>query len=195
MSVDGANLILQKKPALALLAINREEETYASLISREIGSTFAHTANILGKLESEGLVRFETSGNDNRVKSVGLTSRGKATAVLVEKIVAVMDDTKTDSKRKTIGKKKGKPKKDVKGFAQKLGVINNNIELVKKEELGSKKSISQEDFVRIGQRLGPYRRELRKIIKTGKKVEMKQAAILDKKIDDVLGERERLRGQ
>ena len=195
MSVDGANLILQKKPALALLAINREEETYASLISREIGSTFAHTANILGKLESEGLVRFETCGNDNRVKSVGLTSRGKATAVLVEKIVAVMDDTKTDSKRKTINKKKGKPKKDVKEFARKLGVINDHIEMVKNEELGSKKSISQEDFVRIGQRLGPYRRELRKIIKTGKKVEIKQAGTLDKKIEDIFGQREKLRGQ
>jgi len=195
MSVDGTNLILQKKPTLALLAINREKETYASLISREIGSTFAHTANILGKLEDEGLVRFETNGNDNRVKSVGLTSKGKSTAVLVEKLVAVMDDTKTDSKRKTKSRKKDSPKKGVKEFARKLRVINDNIELVQKEELGSKNSISQEDFVRIGQRLGPYRRELRKIIKTGKKVEAKQAAILDKKIEDVLGGRERLRGQ
>jgi DNA-binding MarR family transcriptional regulator len=195
MSVDGTNLILQKKPTLALLAISREKETYASLISREIGSTFAHTANILGKLEDEGLVRFETSGNDNRVKSVGLTSKGKATAVLVEKLVAVMDNTKTESKRKTINRKKVKPKKDVKEFVEKLGVINDNIDLVQKEELSSKRSISQKDFVRIGQRLGPYRRELRKIIKTGKKVEVKQAATLDKKIEDVFGERERLRGQ
>ncbi|KAF5427326.1 MAG: hypothetical protein C5S46_07420 [Candidatus Methanomarinus sp.] len=195
MSVDGTNLILQKKPTLALLAINREEETYASLISREIGSTFAHTANILGKLEDEGLVRFETSDNDNRVKSVGLTSKGKSTAVLVEKLIAVMDDTKTDSKRKTVSRKKDSSKTDVKEFARKLGVINDNIDLVQKEELGSKKRISQKDFVRIGQRLGPYRRELRKIIKTGKKVEVKQAATLDKKIEDVFGERERLRGQ
>jgi DNA-binding MarR family transcriptional regulator len=195
MSVDGTNLILQKKPTLALLAINREKETYASSISREIGSTFAHTANILSKLEDEGLVRFETSGNDNRVKSVGLTSKGKATAVLVEKLVAVMDNTKTESKRKTINRKKVKPKKDVKEFVEKLGVINDNIDLVQKEELSSKRSISQKDFVRIGQRLGPYRRELRKIIKTGKKLEVKQAATLDKKIEDVFGERERLRGQ
>jgi DNA-binding MarR family transcriptional regulator len=195
MSVDGTNLILQKKPTLALLAINREEETYASLISREIGSTFAHTANILGKLEDEGLVRFETSDNDNRVKSVGLTSKGKSTAVLVEKLIAVMDDTKTESKRKTVSRKKVKPKKDVKEFARKLRVINDNIELVQKEELSSKRSISQKDFVRIGQRLGPYRRELRKIIKTGKKLELKHAAKLDKKIEDVFGERERLRGQ
>lgn len=195
MSVDGTNLILQKKPTLALLAISREKETYASLISREIGSTFAHTANILGKLEDEGLVRFETNGNDNRVKSVGLTSKGKSTAVLVEKLIAVMDDTKTDSKRKTVSRKKVKPKKDVKEFVEKLRVINDNIELVQKEELSSKKSISQKDFVRIGQRLGPYRRELRKIIKTGTKLEVKQAAILDEKIEDVFGERERLRGQ
>ncbi len=45
-----------------------------------------------------------------------------------------------------------------------------------------------------GWRPGPYPRELRKIIETGWKSDMKNARGLDREIEKVFGERERLRG-
>ena len=43
-------------------------------------------------------------------------------------------------------------------------------------------------------RLGPYRRELHKIMESGGKNDVKKARGLDWKIEKVFGERERLRG-
>jgi len=73
-------------------------------------------------------------------------------------------------------------------------MIKARIELISGEELEGKASISQEDYVRIGRRLGPYRRELRKIIETGGKGDVKKASGLDGEIEKVFAEREKLRG-
>jgi len=195
MDNDAFNLILQQKPARVLLAVSREGGTYASVISREIESTFSHTTNILGKLEEQGIVMFETDGSDNRVKRVELTQKGEATAALVKELSAVLDGKKTGEKG-TAGKKtkKAASKKHALDFGEKLDMIKARIELISGEELEGKKSISQEDYVRIGRRLGPYRRELRKIIDTGGKGDVKKARGLDGEIEKVFGERERLRG-
>jgi len=66
-------LFLQEKPALALLAIGSLQKTYASVITKEINSTFAHTTKILSKMEQHGLVKFTVEG---RVKYVELTEQG-----------------------------------------------------------------------------------------------------------------------
>ena len=195
MDNDAFNLILQQKPARVLLAVSREGGTYASVISREIESTFSHTTNILGKLEEQGIVMFETDGSDNRVKRVELTQKGEATAALVEELSAVLDGKKTGKKR-TAGKKtkKAASRKDAGNFGEKLEMIKARIELISGEELEGKKSISQDDYVRIGRRLGPYRRELRKIMESGGKGDVNKARGLDGEIGKVFGERERLRG-
>lgn len=194
MDNDALNLILQQKPARVLLAVSREGGTYASVISREIESTFSHTTNILGKLEEQGIVVFEQDGSDNRVKRVELTKKGEATAALIEELSAVLDGKKTRKKR-TAGKKTKKPasNKHVLDFGEKLVMIKDRIELISREELEGKVSISQEDYVRIGRRLGPYRRELRKIIDSGGKSDVNKARELDGEIEKVFGERKRLR--
>lgn len=75
MSDENAEkLFLQEKPTLALLFIGSMGKTYASVISKEIDSTFAHTTRILVKMEQCGLIRFTFEG---RIKFVELTEYGK----------------------------------------------------------------------------------------------------------------------
>ncbi|MBA1340700.1 MAG: hypothetical protein C5S40_01025 [ANME-2 cluster archaeon] len=195
MDNDAFGLILQQKPARVLLAVSREGGTYASVISREIESTFSHTTNILGKLEEQGIIIFEPDGNDNRVKRVELTQKGEDTAALIEELSAVLDGKKT-GRNGAAGKKtkKAASRKAARDFGEKLEMIKARIELISGEELEGKKSISQEDYVRIGRRLGPYRRELRKIMDSGGKGDVKKARGLDGEIRKVFGEREKLRG-
>ncbi|MCL7410718.1 MAG: MarR family transcriptional regulator [Methanosarcinaceae archaeon] len=79
-------LFLQEKPTLALLAINSLKKTYASVITKEINSTFAHTTKILSKMEEHGLVKFTVEG---RVKYVELTEHGIKT---VDSMKNMMDE-------------------------------------------------------------------------------------------------------
>src|SRR5512145_2250602 len=75
MSEENAEkLFLQEKPTLALLFIGSMGKTYASVISKEIDSTFAHTTRILAKMEQCGLIRFTFEG---RIKFVELTEYGR----------------------------------------------------------------------------------------------------------------------
>lgn len=67
-------LFLQEKPTRALLFIGSMGKTYASVISKEIDSTFAHTTRILAKMEQCGLIRFTFEG---RIKFVELTEYGR----------------------------------------------------------------------------------------------------------------------
>lgn len=71
---NSEKLFLQEKPTLALLFIGTMGKTYASVISKEIDSTFAHTTRILAKMEQCGLIRFTFEG---RIKFVELTEYGK----------------------------------------------------------------------------------------------------------------------
>ncbi|AGF97883.1 winged helix-turn-helix transcriptional regulator [Methanosarcina mazei] len=71
---DAEKLFLQEKPTRALLFIGSTGKTYASVISKEIDSTFAHTTRILSKMEQSGLIRFTFEG---RIKFVELTKYGE----------------------------------------------------------------------------------------------------------------------
>lgn len=181
---DAANLILQQKPSQTLLVIGREGQTYASVISKEIESTFAHTANILGKLEELGLVKFIPDGNDSRVKRVELTRKGVRASALVEDLKAVLEGKKTAARIKS-GSRKKELSKSTSDLSEKLDNIQSRIELISKEALDGRQSISKEEYVRMGRRLGPYRRELGKIMENGDKKHVDRAAVLDKMIENV----------
>ena len=71
---DAEKLFLHEKPTRALLFIGSTGKTYASVISKEIDSTFAHTTRILSKMEQSGLIRFTFEG---RIKFVELTKYGE----------------------------------------------------------------------------------------------------------------------
>lgn len=71
---DAEKLFLQEKPTLALLFIGSKGQTYASVISKEIDSTFAHTTRILSKMEQCGILKSTSEG---RIKFVELTEYGK----------------------------------------------------------------------------------------------------------------------
>ncbi|MDI9394384.1 MAG: MarR family winged helix-turn-helix transcriptional regulator [Euryarchaeota archaeon] len=71
---DAGKLFLQEKPTRALLFIGSTGKTYASVISKEIDSTFAHTTRILSKMEQFGFIKFSFVG---RIKFVELTEYGK----------------------------------------------------------------------------------------------------------------------
>lgn len=84
-------LFLQEKPTLALLAIWSFQKTYASVITKEINSTFAHTTKILSKMEEYGLVQFSVEG---RVKYVELTEHGfRVVDALKSLIMAIEGET------------------------------------------------------------------------------------------------------
>lgn len=125
MSDENAEkLFLQEKPTLALLYIGLMGKTYASVISKEIDSTFAHTTRILAKMEQCGLIRFTFEG---RIKFVELTEYGKEVenalkdfrdiiaseflTVTVEKEKSernAAEESIKEEEEKTVGKKKRK---------------------------------------------------------------------------------------
>jgi DNA-binding MarR family transcriptional regulator len=194
MGKDAVYLILQRKPSRTLLFINTQGQTYASHISKEIESTFAHTTSILSKLKEQGLVKFRPDSNDNRVKKVQLTKKGEVAAVLVAQLADVLEGNKTAKKNTGKRRKKVTPKKPDGEFTEKMKLIQTQIELISKEELADKENIEQEDYMRIGWRLGPYRRELRKIMEIGGEGDVKKAKELDELIEETFKKRESLRG-
>ena len=90
MSDENAEkLFLQEKPTLALLFIGSMGKTYASIISKEIDSTFAHTTRILAKMEQCGLIRFTFEG---RIKFVELTDYGREVETSLKEFRDLLSD-------------------------------------------------------------------------------------------------------
>lgn len=78
-------LFLQEKPAKCLLLLKgAEEPTYASIIAREINTTYAHTLKVLSRLKRFGLIDFKRAG---RIKLVELTELGEGTAARLEALI------------------------------------------------------------------------------------------------------------
>ncbi|WP_407356279.1 MarR family transcriptional regulator [Methanolobus sp. WCC5] len=86
-------LFLQEKPTLALLAIWSLQKTYASVITKEINSTFAHTTKILAKMEEHGLVQFTVEG---RVKYVELTEHGYRVVDALKNLIMAIEGESPD---------------------------------------------------------------------------------------------------
>ena len=94
-------LFLQEKPTLALLAISSLNKTYASVITKEISSTFAHTTKILSKMEEHGLVEFTVEG---RVKYVELTEHGMKTVETMKGMISELMGESDDENRMPFGR-------------------------------------------------------------------------------------------
>lgn len=86
-------LFLQEKPTLALLAIWSLQKTYASVITKEINSTFAHTTKILSKMEEHGLIQFTVEG---RVKYVELTEHGHRVVDALKNLIMAIEGESPD---------------------------------------------------------------------------------------------------
>ena len=82
------SLFLREKPAKALLLLKKAENPiYASVITKEIDTTYAHTLNVLSKLAELELVTFEEIG---RIKLVRLTELGAGVADVLETFTEMM---------------------------------------------------------------------------------------------------------
>lgn len=95
-------LFLQEKPTLALLAIWSLQKTYASVITKEINSTFAHTTKILSKMEEHGLLQFTVEG---RVKYVELTEHGYNVVDALKDLIMAIEGETPGSAENTEGNK------------------------------------------------------------------------------------------
>lgn len=167
-------LFLQEKPTLALLAIWSFQKTYASVITKEINSTFAHTTKILSKMEEHGLVKFTMEG---RVKYVELTESGfKVVEALKNLIIALEgelpegigqaeegnDDDPISSRNRVIADHE-------QDIYEKIKRLNDTIVSIYNELL-----TSGADTETIIRRLGPFKRDLKKIENT-----MKEYNVID----------------
>ncbi|ADE36649.1 hypothetical protein [Methanohalophilus mahii] len=83
------NLFLQEKPTLALLTIWSLKKTYASVITKQINSTFAHTTKIISKMADMGLVQFTSEG---RIKYVELTEYGVDVVTTLRDFIITLGD-------------------------------------------------------------------------------------------------------
>jgi DNA-binding MarR family transcriptional regulator len=78
-------LFFQEKPVRSLLLVKKADKPiYASIIAKEIDSTYAHTLNVLFSLKERGLVVFEKKG---RIKHVKITEIGKQVAGILEDFI------------------------------------------------------------------------------------------------------------
>ena len=208
MSDENAEkLFLQEKPTLALLFIGSMGKTYASVISKEIDSTFAHTTRILAKMEQCGLIRFTFEG---RIKFVELTEYGRDVETALKDfrdiIATGASDRKLQRKRslkgmEEVGKTEGEGEKAAEEEekeklekAEELDPLNAEI-LEKIKNLKSKIESIHKDAVEqgdsrdtISRKLGPYSRDIKKL---QNQIERAESPI-DETVISALKESERL---
>lgn len=178
---EAEKLFLQEKPTLALLFIGSMGKTYASVISKEIDSTFAHTTRILSKMEQTGLIRFTFEG---RIKFVELTEYGKEveTALKEFRNIIAAESPSREKLRAAEEKREGgdseeKENKETEEWQEEteneevkeLDLISAEI-LEKVQSLRNKiESIYREvsdkgqDRQTISRKLGPYSRDIKKL--------------------------------
>src|SRR5665647_726356 len=179
MSDENAEkLFLQEKPTLALLFIGSMGKTYASVISKEIDSTFAHTTRILSKMEQCGLIRFTFEG---RIKFVELTKYGRDVETALKDF---RDMIAQEPLIETAEKEESERKAAEEGEAEKAAEEDEGEKLEKAKELDPlnaeilekikslrskiegihKGSLEQGDSRdTISRKLGPYSRDIKKL--------------------------------
>lgn len=173
---NAEKLFLQEKPTLTLLFIGSMEKTYASVISKEIDSTFAHTTRILAKMEQAGLIRFTSDG---RIKFVELTEYGKGVEtslkdfrnVISEEII-VEKVQKEDSEKEDLNESKRENiEEDIEKleYVEELNPLNAEI-LEKIKNIKSKIESIHRGILEQGdskdavyRKLGPYSRDIKKL--------------------------------
>ena len=156
-------LFLQEKPTLALLAISSFKKTYASVITKEISSTFAHTTKILSKMEEHGLVEFTVEG---RVKYVELTEHGmNVVNALKSLIIAIGEESGAKSINASVPS--DKPSSTSKESDTSSQAIQQNIDRLssKIESIYDEASKNGADKDAISLKLGPFNRDIAMIEK------------------------------
>ncbi|RXA19902.1 MarR family transcriptional regulator [Methanosarcina sp. MSH10X1] len=174
MSDENAEkLFLQEKPTRALLFIGSMGKTYASVISKEIDSTFAHTTRILAKMEQCGLIRFTFEG---RIKFVELTEYGREVETALKEfrdIIAEEPPKDQQEETRITGAEREKAVDGEEGNepeqAKELDPLSAEI-LEKVKKLRNKIESIYRDAVEqgdsrdtISRKLGPYSRDIKKL--------------------------------
>ncbi|NYT00954.1 MAG: hypothetical protein GKB99_04455 [Methanocellales archaeon] len=149
---DIEKMFLRAKPARILLAIaKQDEDSYASIISKEVDATYAHTTSVLSEMEHYGLISFRQEG---RVKYIGLTDLGNKIAKSLRVLLDIFDGIEVFPEFE-----------EVKELQEKITSLRSRVEGIYKDELSGRKNLSLSESTRISRRFGPYCRELRKIDK------------------------------
>ena len=152
-------LFLQEKPTLALLAISSFKKTYASVITKEISSTFAHTTKILSKMEEHGLVEFTVEG---RVKYVELTEHGmNVVDALKNLIIAIGGESEQKNSSPSMPSDTPSPT-PAEPNASSTQIIQEKIDQLqsKIETIYSAASESGADKDALSRKLGPFNRDI-----------------------------------
>lgn len=173
MSDENAEkLFLQEKPTRALLFIGSTGKTYASVISKEIDSTFAHTTRILAKMEQCGLIRFTFEG---RIKFVELTEYGREVETALKEFRDIIaekpprdqkKESRADTEREeTVDNDRDKETEQAEELdplsseiLERIKKLRDKIESIHRDaiELGDSRDV-------ISRKLGPYSRDIRKL--------------------------------
>lgn len=140
---DAEKLFLQEKPTLALLFIGSKDQTYASVISKEIDSTFAHTTKILSKMEHCGILRSTSEG---RIKFVELTEYGRKVETALKEFRSVAERKNEGAEEEDNKSGAGKKKESEKDGDGEEGNKAGKEEKADKEEAEEgKKSVKELD--------------------------------------------------
>ncbi|WP_406657274.1 MarR family transcriptional regulator [Methanolobus sp. ZRKC2] len=149
-------LFLQEKPVLALLAIWSFQKTYASVITKEINSTFAHTTKILSKMEEHGLVRFSVDG---RVKYVELTDHGYKVVDALKNLIIALEGEMSGSFEEVEEKNDSTANIDSNAIHDRIERLYNSISSIYAEVQSN-----GSDFDSVQRKIGPFSRDIQLLI-------------------------------
>ncbi|MBP2029675.1 DNA-binding MarR family transcriptional regulator [Methanohalophilus levihalophilus] len=150
------NLFLQEKPTLALMAVWAHKRTYASVVTKEINSTFAHTTKILSKMEEMGLVKFTVDG---RIKYVELTEYGIEAVEALQQLIHALKDTLPSAYLKAVEADENVVKHALNEESEKiLGKIRELRTKIDKSYTELVKSKASDEAIK--RKLGPFSREV-----------------------------------
>jgi DNA-binding MarR family transcriptional regulator len=148
-------------------------KTYASIISKEIDSTFAHTTRILAKMEQCGLIKFTFEG---RIKFVELTEYGREVETALKEFRDIIaeeppkdqkeEPRDTDTERVEAadedGDKEPEQAEELDPLSaeilEKIKKLRNKIESIYKDAIEHGDSRDT-----ISRKLGPYSRDTKKL--------------------------------
>ncbi len=149
VSENIEKMLLREKPARILLAIIKQDNPYASIISKEVDATYAHTTSVLSEMEHYGLISFIQEG---RVKYIELTDLGNKIAKALVALFDIFERIEVFPKFE-----------EAEEFREKITYLNSRVQRIYKEEFSGRKHLSVNESTRISRRLGPYCREVRKM--------------------------------
>lgn len=140
------NLLFKRVPLKILMKIDELDEAYSTTITHEIEGSYSYVVRLVEEFEDLGLVELEERG---RKKVIELTQKGERTLDNINQIIGLEDRDEGDTS----------------ASMSKLEKIREKIEQIYQEDLKDKESISKKESSRVGKRIGPYKREIRRLEK------------------------------